>query len=72
MMSHDPVFRIGDVIVWKNKNTNTVEEGKVHSIVDSTVAIGDHYVSWVSKGDVQVLEYKERGKDKKGSYWQVA
>jgi len=66
-MSHDPIFRIGDVIVWKNNNTNTVEEGKVHSIVDDTLAIGDHYVSWIKKSDIEVIEYIKKGErhDKK-------
>lgn len=66
-MSHSPddELRIGDVIVWKNNNTNTIEEGKVHSMVDNTVAIGDHYVSWVLKSDIEVIEYKKYGTKKK-------
>jgi len=66
-MSHNPDddLLIGDVIVWKNTNTNTVEEGKVHSMVHDTVAIGDHYVSWVLKSDVKVIEYKKHGNIKR-------
>jgi len=64
-MSNEPV--IGDILLWKNKNTNTIEEGKVHSIVDDTLAIGDHYVSWIKKSDIEVIEYIKKGEihDKK-------
>ena len=66
-MSHDPERKlgIGDVIVWKNNNTNTVEEGKVHSVVNDTVAIGNHYVSWVRQSDIEVVEYKKYGDTKR-------
>lgn len=48
--------KIGDTIIWKNRNTNTIEKSKVQSIVDETVALGDHYVSWVHKDDIEVIE----------------
>lgn len=56
--------RVGDEIIWKNKNTDTIDRGKVRSIVKNTIAIGDHYVSWLLKDDVEIIEYVKRKKIK--------
>ena len=53
---------IGDVIKWKNKNTDTIEEGTVKSLLQDTVAIGNHFVSWIKKDDIDVIEFIKRGK----------
>ena len=46
----------GDFIVWKNKNTNTTDEGFIRSDFKDMFAIGDHFVSWLLKDDVEIIE----------------
>jgi len=54
-------MKLNDTIIWRNKNTNTIEEGTVHSNVEDTVAIGNFQVSWVKMDDVEVIETLIKG-----------
>ena len=61
------MIKLHDKIVWRNKNTNTIESGKVRSINDDKIAIGDHYVSWLMVDDIEVLETKNDKQEQKNS-----
>jgi len=56
-------MRLKDTIIWRNLNTDTVEQGTVHSLVDNTLAIGDFRVSWVDIDDIEVIETVKKGKE---------
>jgi len=60
-------MKINDYIVWRNKNTNTVDQGKIHSIFNDKIAIGDHYVSWLYINDIEVLETKNDKKEQENT-----
>lgn len=49
-------LKIGNKIIWKNTNTNTIKESEVRGRVDKIVSLGGHYVSWLHEDDVEVLE----------------
>ena len=56
-------MRLKDTIIWRNLNTDTVEEGTVHSLVDNSLAIGRFHVSWVLVDDIEVIETIKKGKE---------
>lgn len=64
----ESAMRLKDTIIWRNKNTDTVEEGTIHSNVDDTLAIGGHQVSWIKVEDVEVIETVKKGDGEKLKY----
>ena len=65
------MLKKGDKIIWKNKNTDTIQTGVVKSKIKDLLAIGNHLVSWVKIEDIEVIEVERHEGHRKKSFFGI-
>jgi len=50
------MVKLGDKIKYRNLNTGTVQKGYLQSEIGDMVGIGNHYLSWIKKKNIQIIK----------------